>query len=143
MNYSTAVFLINKHARAIVATYEADDKATRTTFKTLDPSIKEGDYVIVETDTRHKMTVCKVVETDVDFDFDTPAKMSWVIGKVDRAVFDLTLQQEQSAIAAIKSAELRKKREDLKKSMFADHMESIKALPIYANGENVEAESKA
>lgn len=143
MNYSTAVFLINKHARAIVATYEADDKAPRTTFKTLDPSIKEGDYVIVETDTRHKITVCKVVETDVDFDFDTPAKMSWVIGKVDRAAFDLTLQQEQSAIAAIKSAELRKKREDLKKSMFADHMESIKALPIYANGENVEAESKA
>lgn len=143
MNYTTAVFLINKHVRAIQATYEAADNAPRTTFKTLDPEIGVGDFVIVPTDTRHKMTVCKVVECDVDVDFDSTVAMAWIIGKVDRAPHELTLSQEAQAVQAIKSAELRKKREDLAKSVLADKIADIKALPIAAMNGDHPAEPKA
>ena len=130
MNYSMAIFLINKNARAVFATYEADKGARQTAFKTLDGTIAEGDYVIVPTDTRHEMTVVKVVETDVDLDFDSSVEVNWIIGRVDRADHEKLLQEERAAIKQIKSAELRKKREDLRDAMFADHLESLKALPI-------------
>lgn len=135
MNYSTAVFLINKHVRAILATYEAEEKAVRTMFKTLDDTIRVGDFVIVPTDTRHKMTVCKVVECDVDVDFDSSVPVAWVIGKVDRAAHERTLAEEAQAVQAIKSAETQRKRDELRKSLMGAHVETIKALPIYANGE--------
>lgn len=139
MNYSTSVFLINNHVRAVLATYEEGDSAKRTVFKTLDPDISEGDYVIVPTDTRHKMTVCKVVETDVDVDFDDPTPVGWIIGKVELTDHEKVLAQEAEAIKAIKSAELRQKREALRNAMFADHVETLKALPIAAiNGDDDE-----
>ena len=136
MNYTTAVFLINKHARAVLGTYEAEESAKRTMFKTLDPEIAVGDFVIVPTDTRHKMTAVKIVETDVDIDFDSSVPVHWIIGKIALDNFNDMLKQENVAISAIKSAELRKKRDDLRKTMFADHLDAIKALPIAAlNGD--------
>lgn len=48
MNYSIAIFLINNSARAIRCEYDKD--GALTTFKTLDPSVEEGDFVIVETE---------------------------------------------------------------------------------------------
>jgi hypothetical protein len=142
MNYTQAVFLINKHCRAIKAIYEPDTaikKQDRELFKTLDPLVKTGDYVLVETNSRHNMTICQVVETDVDIDFDSSAPVRWIIQIIDPANYQKLVQQETDAISAIKSAELRKKRDDLKKAMFADHLENIKALPIYANGESDKA----
>ena len=135
MNYSTAVFLINKHVRAILCTYEAEEKASRTMFKTLDDTIRVGDFVTVPTDTRHKMTVCKVVECDVDVDFDSGTQVAWIIGKVDRSAHERTLAEEAQAVQAIKSAETQRKREELRKSMMGNHVETLKALPIYANGD--------
>lgn len=129
MNYTTAVFLINSAVRAVICTYEAEDAAKRTMFKTLDKTIRTGDFVVVPTDTRHKMTVCKVVETDVDVDFDNPACVHWIIRKVDTAPYQTTLAQEADAIAAIKSAEKTKKRNELREAMMADVVE-LKALPI-------------
>lgn len=130
MNYSTAVFLINKNTRAVRATYECDTGAKRSLFKTFDQSIAIDDLVIVPTDTRHKFTVVKIVEIDVDLDFDTTENVQWIVGRVDLSNHATRLQQEQAAIAAIKSAELRRKREELSKAMFADHAESLKALPL-------------
>ncbi len=136
MNYSTAVFLINKNVRAVLGTYEVGDSAKRETFKTLDQNLKAGDFVVVPTDTRHGMTVVKIVDTDVDVDFDSKDNVRWIIAKVDRAPFDGMLEQEAEAIKAIKSAELRKKRDELRNAMFADHIETLKALPIAAiNGD--------
>ena len=135
MNYSTAVFLINNAARAVKAIYEADDKSSpRTLFKTFDKSIKVGDLIIVPTSTRHKMTVSKIVEVDVDFDLETTENVQWVIGKVDSAEFQKTLDQEAVAIEAIKSAELRKKREALRASLFADHAAKLAELDIATAG---------
>lgn len=132
MNYSTAVFLINKDVRAVVATYEAEDHAKRTTFKTLDQTIQVGDFCVVPTDTRHKMTIVKIVDVDVDVDFDRADQMCWIICPVDRDAYEKTLAQEQKAIQVVKSAELRKKRDELREAMFKDHVETLKTLEIAA-----------
>lgn len=132
MNYSTAVFLINDDARAIACSYEPaphNDKPVTTIFKTFDPDIKVGDYVVVPTDTRHHLTVIKVEETDVDVDFDSAARVNWIVGRVDKADYDDIMRKEDAAIAAIKSAEKRKKREELRAALILDQ-EEIKKLAL-------------
>jgi hypothetical protein len=145
MNYSTAVFLINKNIRAVLGVYDPDDKnAKRTPFKTLSADIKIGDFAVVPTGTRHNMTVVKIVDIDVDIDFDSVAQVEWVIAVVDRSEYEKTLEQEAVAIQAIKSAELRQKRDSLRKALFADHVETLKALPIAAiNGDHAAKEGQA
>ena len=105
MNYSKAIFLLSDTARAVAVTYEDYEDADRTLFKTLDPDIKVGDYVVVETGTRHHMTVCKVMETDIDLDLEDDVKIKWIVGVVHRADFEEITQQEENAIAAIKKAQ--------------------------------------
>lgn len=132
MNYSTAIFLINSHVRAIRVSYEDIDRAHRNdiVFKTLDADIAQHDYVVIPTNTRHGMTVCKVIETDVDIDFDAPDKMDWIIAKVHTAVHEQIIEQEEVAVKAIKSADMNAKRKQLRKDMFTDQMETLKALPL-------------
>lgn len=125
MNYSTAIFLVNDTVRAVLVTYETDapngpPTAPREMFKTLDHSIRVDDLVIVPTTTRHMMTVCKVVEVDVEVDFDNPKKVDWIVDKIDRDDFADILAKEETAVQAIKSAEARKKREELAKNLLAD-----------------------
>ena len=134
MNYSKAIFLISDETRAVNVTYEQGDNASRTLFKTLDPDIAVGDYVVVQTCTRHHMTVCKVVETDVDVDFDGDEDIKWIVGTVHTADFDDLVRQEQDAITKIKSAEKRRRRKELKAALLED-AEEIKALPIYSGDE--------
>lgn len=134
MNYSKAIFLISDEARGILVTYENRDDAPRTLVKTLDPGISTGDYVVVETNTRHDMTVCKVVETDIEVDLDGSEQVKWIIGKVQTADYDDLVRQENDAIDRIKSAEKRKRRNELKKALLED-AEEIKALPIYSGDE--------
>lgn len=132
MNYTTAVFLINTNTRAILATYEATDNAPREMFKTLDPDIKVGDLVVVPTGTRHLMTVCKVVEVDVDPDYDSPTQMRWVVDRIDVPAHEKTLKLEAAAIQRIHSAQSRKKRDELREALLADSKDEIMALPISA-----------
>lgn len=119
MNLSTAVFLINENVRAILVTYEATDNAPRTMFKTFDQKINIDDFVIVPTDTRHKLTVCKVVAVDVDVDFESSSQVNWIVGRVDLADVTELKRQEDAAIEAIKAAEKLKKQRELKESMEA------------------------
>lgn len=133
MNYSTAVFLINQDVRAVNAAYEVDAAGKPTNvnlFKTFDKTIKVGDLVVVPTNTRVGMTVCRVTEVDVDFDIDQTKEITWIIDVVDQADHQRTLDLEQQAIAAIKSAELRKKREDLAKNLLADKLPELQSLSI-------------
>jgi hypothetical protein len=137
MNYSTAVFLMNEHVRCVLATYELDTdnpKAKRTPFKTLDTSVRVGSYVIVPTDTRHGLTVVRVVETDIDVDFDAPEQMKWIVGLVDRSPYEETLRIEEEAISAVKSAEKRKKADELRKALILDR-EALKTLAISTVGD--------
>lgn len=134
MNHSMAIFLISDKARAMLVTYEPDQngrQSERTMYKTLDPTIKVDDYVVVPTDTRHKMTVCKIVEVDVEPDFDSGQDMKWIVGNVSTADFDKIKSQEGDAIVKIKSAEKRRKREELRRDLLADADDGLKKLPIY------------
>lgn len=135
MNYTTTVFLINSNVRAVKCTYEATDNAGQTVFKTLDKSIRKNDLVVVPTDTRHKMTVCKVVEVDVDVDFDNPTCVQWIVSKIDQTTYDTVLAQEAEAVTTIKSAERTKKRNELSAALLADSADALKALPITVMGE--------
>lgn len=135
MNYSTAIFLINTKARAIMGIYNPEEPNKKTLYKTLDQTIAVDDYVLVQTDTRHKMTVVKVVEIDVDFDLESSAKVSWVLSKVDLTIAENLMKLEADAISQIKKAELRQKRDNLRDALFKDHTETLKTLEIADMGE--------
>lgn len=128
MNNSTIVLLINDSARAIKATYE--NGHSPSLFKTLDQTIAVDDLVVVETTTRHGMTVVKVTEVDIDVDFDADTDVKWVVHKINASAYQSILEQEKEAIAAVHSAERRRKKEQLRDSLFADHQERLKALAI-------------
>lgn len=143
MNYSTAIFLINPKARAIAAIYEPDTdsrKAPRTVFKTFDQTIGVNDYILVPTETRHKMTVNKVVEVDVEPDLESHATVQWIIGTIDRSAYEDVLAQESRAIDLMKAAEKTFAREELRKKMMAHVDETqLAALQITRmSGEGVE-----
>lgn len=138
-NYSTAVFLINKNVRCVLVTYQTDEdpefkgtnrKPKREPFKTFDKAIKVGDYAVVPTDTRHCMTVVKVVEVDVPVDFDNPTQMNWIVGTVHRDDFDVTRSREDQAIKAIQRAQAKRREDELRKTMLADYEDEILKLPI-------------
>lgn len=131
MNYSTAIFLISDKARAVMVTYEEHDNAPRTMYKTFNANIKVDDYVVVPTTTRHHMTVCRVAAVDVEPDFDAAKDVEWIIGTVDPADYEDLKAQEADAIAKIRSAEKRRKREELRQALIADAEDDLKALPIY------------
>jgi len=131
MNYTTAIFLINKDVRAIMCNYEPNSPDKQVMFKTLDKTIKKDDFVVVPTQTRHGMTVSKVTEVDVDVNFDDlTTKVDWIVTKVDRSQFEVILSQEGDALKVIKSAEATKKRNELAAALLADSRDALKALPI-------------
>jgi len=133
MNYSTAIFLISEEVRAVLVSYEVDDKykkAARTLYKTLDKNVKVDDYVVIPTNTRHNMTVCKVVEVDVEVDFESAEEVKWLVGIVDCTNFEAVVKQEDEAVATIKKAELRRKKAELRKT-FDEFNGDLKLLPIY------------
>ena len=128
MNYSTSVMLINTNIRAIRALYEPDligpngttiKKQTRTLFKTLDPSIKVGDLVIVPSSTRHGFTTNKVEEVDVDVDFEDNIEVKWIVDKIVFDGYDTVLREETKWIDQCKKAERRDQSQKLKDKMFA------------------------
>lgn len=125
MNYSRAIFLISEQVRCVLVTYEPDNltgdkRAERVSYKTFDRTLKPGDYVVVPTNTRWGMTVCRIEAVDVEPDLETDKHMDWIIGKVNRADFEDITRQEDDAIAKIKSAEKRRKREELRKALLDD-----------------------
>lgn len=133
MNFSTAIFLINKDVRAVAVSYEqsADGKGVAPfhTFKTFDQDLKAGDYVVIPTDTRHGMTVARVEAVDVEVDFDSSVQFKWLVDRVDTAGAQAIAAQEADAIARIKSAEARAARDKLAARLLADNPD-LAALPL-------------
>lgn len=130
-DYSKAVFLIKDDVRCIACAYELKDGkpvTPLTQFKSFDKSLKPGDYVTVPTDTRVKMTVVKVVEVDVEPDLTSHAKMDWIIGKVDPQNYENLVEIENQAIEAIKAAETRKMREEMRSALFHHQEETMKEV---------------
>lgn len=140
MNYSTAIFLINKAVRAVKVSYDQDKAqpgnpaGNLQLFKTFDASLAKGDFVIVPTDTRWNMTVCRIEEVGVEIDLESSAQVGWLIGRADRGDYDIVVADEEAAITAIKSAEKRRKQEELIASLIADnpdlaHLQSVRPGP--------------
>lgn len=145
MNYSTAIFLISDDVRAVKATYEKwkdheEDKKHSYIFKTLEQGLKVGDYVVVETDTRHGMTICKISEIDVEPDYDSSYDLKWVVAKVNKEAHDKLLEQEKTAIERVKKAEKTRKRKELRANMMEDAEEDIKKLELYTHKEEEKKE---
>lgn len=136
MHSSRKVFLLNDLTRAIAATYEDLPGVKKATFKTLDQRIQVDDLIVVPTETRHGMTVCKVVETDLDIELDSSAAIEWVVDVVDVSAHERKVADEQVALDKIKSAEIRKKRQELKQALFADQEANLKALAISHDSED-------
>lgn len=110
--------------------YEPEEGKKQIVFKTLDQTIKKDDLVVVPTSTRHGMTVTKVVEVDVDVDYDSPVVIDWIVAKVDQDAYQTLLAQEGEALTVIRSAERTKKRNELREAMLADSGAALKCLPI-------------
>ncbi len=147
MNYSTAILVMNPDARCLKVTYEVDSehtKAPREMFKTFDKNLKVGDYVVVPTNTRHNLTVCKIVEIDVDDWMDTGKELGWIVGSVDMADANKVKAWEETAIQGLKDAEKRKRRREMQASMTEAMNEKEKeglalmlASPLSGNSESV------
>lgn len=133
MNYSTAIALFNADVRAILCEYDPQDTRNRVLFKTLDKTIKKDDLVVIPTGTRVGFTVVKVVEVDLDFDHDDGKIVAWIVTKIDRAAYEEILIQETKAVEIMKSAQKRRKTEELRAAIIKDQdaqMQTLKALPI-------------
>ena len=110
MNNSATAFLLNDNVRAIACIFQPaqnqdffreknraskyrdfdeyeddfdqDNKAKRYTYKSIDPTVKVGDMVVVECkgpSNNFDMAVVRVVEVDVDVDFDAGIDYKWII----------------------------------------------------------------
>lgn len=146
MDASKIVFLINDQVKLISVSYEPHNDGLASTpdayrqantvppkrylFKTMIEDLAVGDYVVVETGTRHGMTVCKVTEIDLDVDFDDGQPLKWVIQRVDSEGFKAIVAAEQEAIAAAKRAELKRKRNELRQGIFAEHADMLDGLAL-------------
>lgn len=120
MNYSTAVLVMDTGARCVKVIYEPDTdhtKQTREMVKTFDKTLEVGTFVVVPTNTRLNLTVCKVVEVDVDDWMETTKELNWVVGRVDMADANKVKAWEETAIQGLKDAEKRKRRRELQASM--------------------------
>lgn len=132
-NYSLAVFLLHDKCRGMHGIFETDtptSQAKREFFKTFDPAIKEGDLVAVETGTRHHVSVVKIVAADVPPSFTSSEQARWIISKVDLTDHKRLQDMEKQAVEAVKEAELKKERHDLKKTMLGDFGDTLNNLPI-------------
>lgn len=136
MDSTKIVFLINDQVRLIKVSYDKDEAQPLSaikrdySFKTLDQTLAVDDYVVVETGTRHGLTVCKVTEVDLDVDFDDGIPLKWAYQRVDMALIEDIRAKEAEAIAAAKRAELKRKREQLREGIFAEHTEMLQGLAL-------------
>lgn len=128
MHPSKIVFLINDDVRAVSLEYEPE--CSQTTAKTLDPNLKVDDFVVVESGTRHEMTVAKVKKVDVDIDMDGGTNIPWVLQKVDTEGHQQVLDLERQAIETVNRAEKARKKKELRKALFEDAEDQMQTLQL-------------
>lgn len=119
MHKSRKIFLTDKEPRCVLAAYENYDDAPTKEFKTYDQSLQPGDYVIVPTDSRHNMTVIKVIEVGVEADLESTAPMDWIIGTVNTAEHETIKAREDEFLSIINAEAKRRKKEEMKETFLA------------------------
>lgn len=123
---SLQLALFDGKIRFIRAIYEPNGKPEL--FKIEDPTIHVGDYLNVMSTARLNVTTVRVVEEDIDTDIDGNEVAYLTVQKIDFKPYFEALEREQRANALIRAAELRKKREDMRAALFANHDELMKTI---------------
>lgn len=119
-NPTLAAFLLDNGPQCVSVSYEptvdrngkkvpADIKS----FKTFDRDLKEGDLVVIPTDTRWGFTVGKVTAVNVRVNYASHEQMRWVASKVDEAAYADILKQEEALIAKVAQAQEHKAKREL------------------------------
>lgn len=122
MNPSLYSFLAEPSCRAVKVEYDPDSKLNNNynicrLYKTLDPTISVDNLVVVPTETRHGFTVCKVVEVDLQVNYNGNDEYRWVLGKVDKAAYDALLDQDKAVKSKIGKIEENKIKRELMEAM--------------------------
>lgn len=133
-NYSTAIVLVNDKVKLVSCAYELDANGKPVsgktyTFKTFDHTLKEGDLVVVPTETRVGFTVVQVCAVGVELDPYTTIQMKWIVTKVDKDAYTKMLAIEEEGIKVLKEAERAKARKDM-----MDKIEGLDALKAAVGG---------
>ncbi|MEK6886649.1 MAG: hypothetical protein AABW88_02345 [Nanoarchaeota archaeon] len=131
MNYSTSLIALNKNIRVIEIAYDDetsmnpyDKKNNRKRFRTLDKTVKIDDLVVIPTQTRHLMTVAKVVEVDCRVDFKSKDEIQWLVTRVPTEDYANVLAKEEEFIDQLQKSEERRVAEELKKNLLEMHKDS-------------------
>ena len=120
MNLSAAIMLVDETVRPLKVEYDPETKANNNPmrwFKTINPDIKVGNLVVVQTHTRHGFTVAKVTEVDFAVDFESSEPWGWCADIVDKRAFDRVLEIETGVKNTVAKANENKMREELKANM--------------------------
>jgi hypothetical protein len=126
---SKLIFLLDEvKVRVVGVSYEDNDRAPHVPYKTMDTTLQVGDYVVVPTDTRWKMTVCRVEEINVEPDLDM-TEIHWLRAVVDQSDYSDILVGETQLIAAANSAEKRALKAKLRAEMTIDQ-EAMSGLTL-------------
>lgn len=140
-NKSALAFIINDKVKAVKLSYcperdESDwhgarsgDKPQHLIAKTI-LDLAVGDYVLVETDSRHNQTVAKVTAINVEPDLMETKKFMWVTDVVDRTALNKLWAMETEAQDAIAVAARRKLARDMRASMFESAEEEMASLQL-------------
>lgn len=132
MHPSRMIFAISDTVQCVEVQYDPENGPSKTEHKTLIPDLAVDDMVVVQTRSRHKMTIGKVTRLNIEPDLDSSQEMLWAYSKVDAAAIGDLHQQEDDAIETIKKLERMKKRRELRDEWMAGNGEELKALPIYS-----------
>lgn len=128
MNSSQIVFLINDDVRAIRCAYEPSGK--EYVFKTMLQDVKKDDLLMVQTDTRWGYTVVKVLEVDVEPDLESNIEYKWAFSRVAVEELKEFTSQEDEAVRQVQAAERRRKKAELRKTMFGGEEDMINQLKL-------------
>ena len=125
------IFLLSDTVRGVRVQYDPKDTNKKGyLFKSMDESLEEDDLVIIPTDSRHGMTVGKVMGFDDEIDLDMDMELKWILGRVDTQAADSIIEQEQTAITAADRAEKDKRRKELREALMEQTGGALEKLAI-------------
>ncbi len=125
-NKSLAVFAVDNSVRGIIAVYNDGDDASKGIFyKTFDQDIEVNDIVIVPAKSRLGFTTNKVVQVDVDPDFERTKEVKWIAGRADFTTYESNIAGEKALMEKLNEGDRARAREsvaaDLKATMGDDY----------------------
>lgn len=138
-NKSTMVFIYDQSTRLIKLVYDPEREKDFSYGKTDDPHIQPGQYVVVRSKTRHKLTVSKVAEVDLPFDPSYGGEVQRIVGVVGMANLEAIEAKEEQALEIIQAADLRAQREELQETVLKHATAELRELGIMKGPAQIES----